>query len=186
MRIDIILILVSSLHFLCSCGLKSRNTELTIIDHEPFKCCMDSSINEFQLMDSESFDSVFSCQVDNYKVNNCQLGEGIYVSNSLDNEFIFMKFNNGGIGHEFEAFFVTDSIPAKFYSHLMHSNIPQFVSTNGAHIGMSREDFLNIYSTMNNMGLDSLYIRHDTINMLYNHFLFRQDTLKSIEIGYDW
>lgn len=137
-------------------------------------------------MDSESFDSVFSYQVDNYMVNNCQLGEGIYVSNSLYNEFLFMKFNNGGIGHEFDTFFVSDSIPAEFYSYLMHSNIPRFVSTNGAHIGMSKEDFLNLYSSKNNIRLDSLYIQYDTIDMLYNHFLFKNDTLKSILIGYDW
>lgn len=186
MRIDILLILVSSIYLLCSCDSKSKNIVLTTIDHEPVKCCIDSSINGIQLMDSESFDSIFGWCIDNYVVNNCQLGEGIYVSNLLDNEYVFMKLNNGRIGHEFDAFFVTDSIPAEFYKHRIHSKIPQFVSTNGAHIGMRREDFMNLYSAKNNMGLDSLYIRHDTINMLYNQFLFRQDTLKSIKIGYDW
>lgn len=147
---------------------------------------MDSSINEFQLMNSDSFDSVFTHQVYYYKVNNCQLGEGIYVSNSLYNEFLFMKFNNGRIGPEFDAFVVTDSIPSEFSSRQIHSSIPRFVSTNGAHIGMSKEDFLNRYSSNNKIDFDSLYIKYDTINMLYNQFMFKNDTLKSIQIGYDW
>ena len=66
-------------------------------------------------------------QVDNCKVNDFQYGEGIYVSNASDNEFVFMKFNCGRIGEEFEAFILTDSISSEYSSYKIHSNIPRFI-----------------------------------------------------------
>lgn len=183
-----ILILVSSLIVLCSCNLKCRNSELTATDHDSLKCKMDSSVNEFQLMNSSSIDSVFAHQVDNHTVNDFQFGEGVYLSNSLNNEFLFLKLNNGRVGLQFDEFVVTDSIPTEFSSRYIHSNTPRFITSNGAYIGMSKTEFLNLYLSENNakIVLDSLYIQYDSINLLYNHFLFKNDTLKCIQIGYDW
>jgi hypothetical protein len=179
--------LVSSLIILCSCNIKSRSTELSS-DYRKCVHKMDSSVNEFNLMDSISLDTVFMLQVDNYIVNDSQYGEGIYVSNDTNNEFVFMKFNCGRIGQEIDAFVLTDSIPSEFSKYKIQSKVLRFTSTHGAYIGMSKTDFINKYFNDNTpqTGLESIYVQYDSINLLYNKYFFRKDTLKKIEIGYDW
>ena len=53
---------------------------------------------------------------------------------------------------------------------------------------MSKADFMDIYFNDNELKIrfDSKYIQYDSINLLYNKYFFRNDTLRKIEIGYDW
>ena len=180
--------MVCSFLILFSCNYKSRNAEQSSTDKKLSECKLDTSINEFSLMNPVSLDSIFMRQVDNCKVNDFQYGEGFYISNASDNEFVFMKFNCGRIGEEFEAFILTDSIFSEYSSYKIHSNIPKFISTNGAYLGMSKADFMDIYFNDNELKIrfDSKYIQYDSINLLYNKYFFRNDTLRKIEIGYDW
>ena len=150
--------------------------------------CMDSTEIKLSLMKPYSLVSIFMLQVDQFMINDFQYGEGIYVSNSSENEFVFMKLNNGRIGQEFDAFILTDSIPSEFSMHTIHSKALKFTTTYGAHIGISKTDFANNYFKDNKapteFGLE--YARYDSINSLYNKYYFKNDTLKRIEIGYDW
>lgn len=182
----LILILVSSLIILCSCNRKGRNIELSSGYRNVYN--MDTSVNEFKLMDSISLDTVFMLQVNNYIVNDFQYGEGIYVSNVTDDEFVFMKFNYGRIGQEIDAFILTDSIPLEFSLYKIQSRVLRFTSTHGAYIGMSKNDFISNYfnNNISSIELESKYVLYDSINLLYNKYFFRNDTLRKIEIGYDW
>ena len=139
-------------------------------------------------MSQISLDSIFLLNVDNYTVNDFQHGEGVYISNTSNTEFVFLKFNNGRIGQELDAFILTDSIPLEFSPYKIQSRVPKFISTNGAYIGMSKTDFINKYFSDNEskIKLGSIYAQYDSINLLYNKFNFHHDTLKKIEIGYDW
>lgn len=181
-------ILVSSLIVLCSCNLNVRNTELSSSDHRISECTMDSSINDIRLMTPISLDSIFLLHVDKYIVNDFQYGEGIYVSNTSNTEFVFFKFNNGRIGQELDAFILTDSIPLEFSPRKIQSRFQKFISTYGAYIGMSKTDFVSRYFNNNESKTEfgSIYAQYDSINLLYNKYYFRNDTLKKIEIGYDW
>lgn len=53
---------------------------------------------------------------------------------------------------------------------------------------MSKTDFVCKY--FNDIELktefDSIYVQYDSINLLYNKYYFRNDTVRKIEIGYDW
>ena len=183
-----ILILVNSLIVLYSCNTNCLKTEQSSSDHRRFECNMDNSINEISLMSQISLDSIFLLNVDNYTVNDFQHGEGVYISNTSNTEFVFLKFNNGRIGQELDAFILTDSIPLEFSPYKIQSRVPKFISTNGAYIGMSKTDFINKYFSDNEskIKLGSIYAQYDSINLLYDKFYFHHDTLKKIEIGYDW
>ena len=120
---------------------------------------MDSTINEFSLMTPMDLDSIFILHVDNYIVNDFQYGEGIYVSNVSENEFVFMKFNCGRASQELDAFILSDSIPSNF----IRSRASRFVSTNGAYIGMNKMDFIKSYFNDNesNPRFNSIYVQYD-------------------------
>lgn len=92
-----IFILVCSFLILFSCNYKSRNAEQSSTDNKLSECKLDTSINEFSLMNPVSLDSILS-----------------------------------------------------------------------------------------KIRFDSKYIQYDSINLLYNKYFFRNDTLRKIEIGYDW
>lgn len=179
------LLLSSSLMIMCSCCINERNTESSYSNYNRISGCkMDSTINEFSLMTPMDLDSIFILHVDNYIVNDFQYGEGIYVSNVSENEFVFMKFNCGRASQELDAFILSDSIPSNF----IRSRASRFVSTNGAYIGMNKMDFIKSYFNDNesNPRFNSIYVQYDSINSLYNKYYFCNDTLRVIEIGYDW
>lgn len=149
---------------------------------------MDSSINEFLLMVPTSLDSILSIPAGTHIVNDFQYGEGIYVSNASNTEFVFLKFNNGRIGQELDAVILTDSLPSEAYSSMIHSEVLKYKSTFGANLGMSKSDFESIYINGSELkgNAGSIFVQRDSNNLLYNKFYFRNDTLRKIEIGYDW
>lgn len=154
-------------------------------------CEMDRSINGFELMIQNLSDSIATLQVggiSNHVVDDFQNGEGVYISNKSGTEFAFLRRNNGGIGVEFDAFILTDTVPSRLSSSVLHSGVERFTTTHGAYIGMSKIGFIRTCLKADEPKTDigSKYERFDSYNCLYNRYYFSNDTLRKIEIGYDW
>ncbi|MGM9853029.1 MAG: hypothetical protein ACI30N_03555 [Muribaculaceae bacterium] len=184
----LIQILVSSLVVLCYCSQKicKKNVDSDVCMMPEYR--MENSISGFELMMPDALDSILKTHVDNYIVDDFQHGEGIYVSNFSDTEFAFLRLNCGGKGLQFDAIILTDTMPLEFWSDRLRSEIPQFVTSGGAYLGMTKSDYVRIYPNNNISYNDksSMYVQYDTINLLYNKFYFRNDRLRKVEIGYDW
>lgn len=183
------LLFSSSLMIMCSCCINERNTESSYSKYNRISGCkMDSTINEFRLMVPMLLDSILMIPVDSYMVDNRRYGEGIYVSNDSEKEFLFLKVNCGRTAKELDAFILTDSISSEYKPYIVLHNVSRFVSTHGSFIGMCKTEFINIYFDNNapQKEFDSEYEQYDSLTLLYNHFIFCNDTLKQIEIGYDW
>lgn len=154
-------------------------------------CEMDSSITGFELLIPNLPDSIALLRVGGiggHVVDDFQNGEGIYISNKSGTEFAFLKRNNGGIGVEFDAFILTDTVPSGLSSSVLHSGVERFTTTHGAYIGMSKSDFIKICIRADEPKTDigSKYERSDSYSLLYNTYHFSNDTLRKIEIGYEW
>ncbi len=186
----LIQILVSSLVLVMLCCCSQKVSTKFVDSHVCMlpECRMERSISGFELMMPDVLDSMLKTHVDDYIVDDLQHGEGIYVSNRSDTEFVFLKLNNGGIGLQFDAIILTDTMPLEFRSDRLRSEIPQFVTSGGAYLGMTKSDFVKRYSSnsISYNDKNSTYLQYDTIDLLYNRFQFRNDKLRKIEIGYDW
>ncbi len=175
-------ILLSNLIVMCSCTMRDFTTSSEWALYN-----IDSSVNGVQLMNADSFDSLQVHSIENHIVNTFYYGEGVYVSNVFDNEFLFLKLNCGRIGLQFDGLILTDTIEPAFLSDVISSNIQSFKTSLGAYIGMSKVNFIDMYLHKNQLKIafDSIYIRHDTFTLIYNKFTFIDDTLRKIEITYD-
>lgn len=187
-KVKPILILVSSILIQCSCNSNCGNTESNSSMEQSNTCELDSSLNFICLMDSSSIDILTLEQLQIYRYNDFSFGEGICIVNKLYTEFLFMRFNPGGSEREFDTFILTDKMPSPLKTNYFHSDISNFVSSHGAFIGMNLRDFLKKYPCVvkSNIKGQALYTQLDSTTLLYNHFYFDDDILKTIEIGYDW
>ena len=154
-------------------------------------CEMDSSITGFELLIPNLPDSIALLQVGGiggHVVDDFQNGEGVYISNKSGTEFAFLKVNNGGMGRQFDAFILTDTMPSGLSTSVLRSGAERFTTSHGAYIGMSKSDFIKTCLNADEPKTDigSKYERFDSYSLLYNKYHFSNDTLRKIEIGYEW
>lgn len=173
---------------LCACNSNNSHTESILTADHSKSCELDSSLSSICLMDASSLDVLDFNEIQKYRYNDLSYGEGVCVVNKLNTEYLFMRFNPGGMEREFDTFTLTNHVSAYIKNNSFHSEIPHFVSTHGAFIGMNLQDFLRAYPCVVKSSIDgqTLYTQLDSTNLLYNHFYFVNNILKGIEMGYDW
>lgn len=183
-----ILLMTIGMASVISCDAIFNKPKTFAVVHELYtESSIDSSINQYVLMDSTSFVDIPSRLLQANRIDDYNNGEGVYLVNSRKKEYLFVRFNPGGMERQFDIFILTDSVPDIDASSLLLCNDSSFITNNGAFIGMSVNDFKAKYSYARMEDNDmSEYSQYDSIRMIYNKYLFKGNVLKRIEIGYDW
>lgn len=184
-----ILILVSSILIFTSCNSNSKKNSLQqnlIIRNNNEKkksITLDSSINNLTLRDTSSIlkniGDIHSLIEDDFNKGEC-----VKLLNKDDTEILMLKREYGGYKNQYSYFYIEKFKGKNLkYKRLKDLN---FISTNGASIGMDKSDFLKKYPNLNSKTIsDTLvfFYRNDD-NIYQSKYSFVKDKLISFEFGY--
>lgn len=170
--------------FFVSCVEKKDYYDSNISENSDISYKCDSSINNFILRDT-MYTSKFD-KINDIK-NDFSKGEGIWLANASFTEFLFMKTENGGCKHQFNYFYLTDSIPNTVIHEFPDSC---FITTKGARLNMTEDNFLINYGDIdfdiNKSGERTIYSYYDSVEVYQSIYIFRNRRLSHVEFGYIW
>ncbi len=178
-----ILTLVSSL-FLISCGGGGRHISLED------NYVGDFSVNEFILRDTTFIKTLSNLPdiIDDTTI--LGIGEFIGFSNASSSEYLLLACENGGFMHQYNYFYLTDSIPSEYKDKIAILPDTAFCTTLGAYIGISEKEFSDKYKeidfSISQKSSNKVYEYQDTIGLYQCIYIFNQGYLKHIEFGYVW
>ncbi|MDE6435911.1 MAG: hypothetical protein K2K69_00160, partial [Muribaculaceae bacterium] len=201
-KVNIVLLFISSVFsFVCvsqTNGVITPQSEAFTTEKLSFFQYMDSSVNNVMLAPPNQKLAISDSIITEYKIDFPEYDIGVLQSNYNSEEYLFMGLLLGGSRRQFGYLMVMERLPKDCPSKILTSNISKFITSNGAYIGMSLNEFLGKYPNAieitdnlkwisGEINVDQRgFLQYDKERLLYNQFLFKDGRLVKIEMGYDY